>query len=380
VIAGGSSRRAVPPTAAAAAVVTVTPDSGDEQWEGVFAVYNPASGGVDVSAPRGGLVDFDQTGLEGSIRRRVETDLAAWHWESLAFPAGVRMGPFRATGRSGVSAVARFGPGGLEGRLSAGGFRDPADAVIRTRLGATFAVRLEADGSFRVNSDDLLPAGQYLSGAVLTDRQQRRQDAYRRFFAKTKPPADDRNVLYVWAEAGELPFAVAGATRTVGQVLLAVPVAHEYVGGESVLIPDGFIPYAAVIDGRQVPPRLEHTEPVRSRLRFQLPTGGRPFTVERATLASRVSAPSRKFVVLGVAEGQTVQLFEQLGASGSIRVEINDPRLLRTDPQGGLHIEVAVSERIGPDGREKPFSLREEGVKWQIESLGLEVFGQFAKE
>jgi hypothetical protein len=225
----------------------------------------------------------------------------------------------------------------------------------------------------------LLPAGQYLSGAVLTDRQQRRQDAYRRFFAKTKPPAD-HDSLYVWAEAGELPFAVAGATRTVGQVLLAVPVAHEYVAGESVLIPDGFIPFAAVIDGRQVPPRMEHTEPVRSRLRFQLPTGGRPFTVERATLAARVRAPSRKFVVRGVAEGQTVQLFEQLGASGSIRVEVNDPRLLRTDPQGGLHIEIAVSERIGPDGREQPFSLREKGVKWQIESLSLEVVGRFAKE
>ena len=86
------------------------------------------------------------------------------------------------------------------------------------------------------------------------------------------------------------------------------------------------------------------------------------------------------FVVLGVAEGQTVQLYEQLGASGSIRVEVTDPRLLRTDPQGGLHLEIAVSERIGPDGREQPFSLREEGVRWQIESLGLEVLGRFAKE
>jgi hypothetical protein len=379
-VAGGSARRGVPPTAAAAAVVTVSPDGGDEHWEGLFAVYNPTSGGVEVSAPRGGLVDFDQAGLEGSSRRRVETDLAAWHWEGLAFPAGVRMGPFRATGRSGVSAVARFGPRGLEGRLAAGGFRDPADAVIRTRLGATLAVRLEADGSFRVNSDDLLPAGQYIAGAVLTDRQQRRQEAYRRFFAQTKPPADDHERLYVWAEAGELPFAVAGATRTVGQVLLAIPIGYEYAGGESVLIPDGFVPFVAVLEDRSYPPRLEHTEPVRSRLRFQLPTGGRPFVVERATLLARVHAPSRKFSVLGVADGQTVPQFEQLGPDGPVRVEVTDPRLLRTDSRGGLLLEVAVGERIGPDGREQPFSVREQGLKWQIESLGLEVVGRFAKE
>jgi hypothetical protein len=378
VVAGASSRRGVPPTAATAAVVSVSPD-GEAMWEGLFAVYNPSSGEVELSAPRGGLVDFDQTGLEGSVRRRVQTDMAAWHWEGLSFPAGVRAGPFRAAGRADVSAVARFGSRGLEGQLSTGAFRDPDDAVIQTGVGAALAVRLGADGSFSANSDDLLPADQYIPGAVLTDRQQRRQDVYRRYFATTKRP-DGLDHFYVWAEADQLPFVVAGARRTVGQVLVAVPIRYEYPSGESVLIPNGFIPFAAVQEGRSYAPRMEHTEPVRSRLRFQLPTGGRAFTVERATLVARVRAPSRKFSVLGIADAQAVPVLEQLNPSGTMRVEINDPRLLRTDERGGLYLEIAVGERIGPDGREQPAGLREAVLKWQIEALGLEVVGRAAKE
>lgn len=379
VAAGVKSRQAVPPTAAAVAVVSISPDSGEENWRGLFGVYRPESGAVELRSERGGRVDIDRSGLEGAARRRVETDLGAWHWEGLTFPAGVRVGPFRASGRTKVSAPARFGAGGLEGRLNTGAFRNPADAVIQTRAGTTLAVRLDPDGSFRIESADALPPGQFIPGAVLTDRQQRRQELYRRFFAAQPPnPYEDR--LFVWMEADELPFEVPGAARTVGQALCAIPLRYEAPGEGPVTVPYGFAPFVAVADGRTYPPKLEHSAPIRMRLRFQLPDWGRPFAVERATLRARVRSPGRKVSVFGVADGRPVLIREQFHPVEPVRVEVTDPKLLRTDPEGGLYLELAISERLGPDGREDPVRLNEPMLEWKVEELGLEGAGRGAEK
>src|SRR5205807_2010809 len=118
------------------------------------------------------------------------TDLGAWHWENLSLPAGVRYAPFRfsaATGKP-VTATATFGPDGLEGKLEAGPFTGPGDALLNSgdallnSPGARhLALRLRPDGTFRAGSADVLPAGQPLAGGLLSDRQQRRQAFYREF-------------------------------------------------------------------------------------------------------------------------------------------------------------------------------------------------------
>ncbi|HSQ56522.1 MAG TPA: hypothetical protein VLM40_12340, partial [Gemmata sp.] len=340
-------------------------------------VYQPSSGVVQVGTDRGGQLDFDQSGLEGLTRRRVETDLDSWHWENLSFPAGVRMGQFRSTRRTGVSAAGRFGPGGFEGRLNTGTFRNPADAVIQTRSGTIFAAHLNPDGTFNVGQNDALPAGQYLSTAVLNDRQQRRQDLYRRLLDTGKKYSYlDHDRLFVWCEFDDLPFAVDGAERKVGTALLSVPIEYEPSGSGELTLPGGFVPYTAFSAGRSYPPRLNHTEPIRTRLRFQLPDCGRPFSVERATFQARVRAPGRRFTVSGIAEGQSVQTFEQLNPAGSVRIEIAEPRFLRTDAEGGLFLEFAMSEMIGADGREKSLKSQETGLKWEIEAINLEVRGR----
>jgi hypothetical protein len=374
IIAGMSARRAVPPTAAAVAIVSVSPDNREERWHGLFAVYNPESGAVELSSRQGGRVDFDPSGLEGT-RRWVETDSETWHWENLSFPAGVRVGPFHATGRSEVSASGRFGAQGLAGQLSTGSFRNPADAVLQTRTGALFTVQQGADGSFRVDPDGALPPNQFLPGTVLTDRQQRRQNLYRRVFADPKAEVPNQDRLFVWTEAGEIPFTVPGAERTVGSALVIVPIRYEAPEGGSVTVPGGFVPFVAVVDGRPHAPRLNHSEPARMRLRFQVPESVRPFTIERAVLRARVRAPARKFSVFGIPDGQPVPLLEQLAPADPIRLEITDPRLLRTDPDGGLFLELVVSERIGADGRERPVGRQEDLLKWEIEALGLDVIG-----
>ena len=162
----------------------------------------------ELGAEHGGEVDLDQSGLEGQTRKRIQTDIDAWHWEDLAFPAGVRMGPFHSTITARASAVGRFGSGGLEGRLDVGTFQNPADAVLLTRSGSVLATHLNPDGTFAVGPESDLPADQYLPGSVLTDRQQRRQNVYRKLMAHPRPPhLNGHDRLLVWAETSEVPFA-----------------------------------------------------------------------------------------------------------------------------------------------------------------------------
>jgi hypothetical protein len=374
-VAGFASRRSVPSTAAAASVVEFAPETGEAVARGLFAIYSPESGTTELGTDRGGEVELDESGLEGQTRRRIQTDVDAWHWENLSFPAGVRIGPFRTTIRARASAVGRFGPAGLEGRLDAGPFRNPSDAVLLTRSGVALVPSLDSSETFRVGPESSLPPGQYLAGAVLTDRQQRRQEIYRKFLAKPRPShLEGRDLLLVWTDSGEVPFESGSPERLFSNSLLVVPVELDRpTRADTVTIPAGFCSFTAMNMGRSHRPTLEGTNALRNYLRFQLPPSVIPFEPERATLFARVHAPGRKFLVSN-ADGKL--LYETLNPLESVRIDITDPQALQIDPAGGLFLEIAVSGQIGPDGKEKPSRLSDADVKWQIEELGLELRGR----
>jgi hypothetical protein len=369
---GEQSRRAVPPTVGLAAIVDPVPGSDEAVVSGLYAVYHPASGPVPLGTRQGAILELDAEGLEGQTRVRVQTDTDAWHWDGLALPAGTRTGAFRATLKTGrVAAVARFGPEGIEGKLNPGRFGGLTDAVVSTQAGELLAVRLGPEGGFGCGSADALPAGQYLPGTVLSDRQQRRQAVYRQLH--TGPALrhlEGRNALFVWADVPDLPgvpVAHEGA-RVVGSVLLAVPLEFERTPVNTrVTVPRGLVPYKRVADGKQLPATLSAPYPVAMRLRFQLPDSVLPLHIERATLFAQVRAPFRRFSVAGVRDGKPVPLFAADGPVDPVRIDVTDPTLLRLDEQGGLYLEVAVGQ--APAGASSD-------VAWKIESLSLEVVGQ----
>lgn len=369
-------REAVPPTTGVAAVLDVNPGTEEAAATGVFAIYRPESGPVDVVAHSGGRLDLDTAGLEGQVRRRTQTDMIAWHWDGLALPAGVRTGPFRAAVPTGpVRAVARFGPDGVFGRLTTGRFRDPADPVLLTPSGDVVVVRLGADGSFAGAADEL-PAGQYVAGTVLTDRQQRRQEVLRKLL--TKPIArhlDGRDLMLVWADPTEPPFEAGADDRTVGTTLLTIPVEFARpAAGEAVLVPGAYVPFAVLLQGRPGRPTMEAAQPVNMKLRFRLPPSVLPLTVERATLRLKVRASSRKVTVSGYAGDQVVKLTEVESPIDPIRVDVTDRRLVTLDADGFLYLGVEIGERlVSGSGDPKQVDLDE---KWRIESLSLEVAGR----
>ncbi|MBX9580450.1 MAG: hypothetical protein K2X87_09090, partial [Gemmataceae bacterium] len=370
---GAESRQAVPPTAAWAAVVDVAPGAAEGAAVGLFAVYRPDSGDARLGSVHGGELDLDTAGVENQTRRRVQTDLGAWHWEGFALPAGLRLGPFRATVPTGsLAATARFGPDGVTGRLDPGPFTGPADALVRTPAGEPLGVRIAADGTFAVGG--VLPPDQYLTGGVLSDVQQRRQEVYRKLL--TPPVArhrDGRDLLFVWAGSDEPPFTTGEGTRTVGQALLVVPLRFERTPPDTaVTVPRGFIPAWTTGPARPLRLPVEGTEPQKLRLRFVLPPAVVPLAVERATLTVRVRAPSRRVTVAG----DGVVLREVESPAEPVRVEITDPKALQPDAGGGLSFTVAVGGRTDADGKPADVRLVNADGQWRIEAVGLEVSGR----
>ncbi|MBX9580084.1 MAG: hypothetical protein K2X87_07210, partial [Gemmataceae bacterium] len=363
---GERSRQAVPPTAAAAGLVDIVPGSGEAVGGGLYAVYHPESGAVDLGTRTGAELGLDAEGLEGQPRRRVQYDTDIWAWEGIGLPAGLRVAPYRSAGQPGrVAAVARFGPNGVEGRFDPGTFADPADAVITTPAREPVPVRLGPGGTIAVGPADALPPGQYIADAVLSDRQQRRQEVYRQLLTGPMPRhLRNRDLLLVWTTPPDLPIQPDPGARVVGAALVAVPLEFDRPpAGTKVVIPRSFVRVRRANDGRLEPVLAGAGQPVEQRLRFEVPASVRPLAVERATFTLRVKAAGRRVTVSGVADGKPVPLFDGTGPA-EVRLDLSDPRLLTPDADGAVYLTLSVGPAEGTT----------EG--WKIEALGLELAGQ----
>ncbi|HEV3437975.1 MAG TPA: hypothetical protein VG122_11475 [Gemmata sp.] len=408
---GEASRSAAPPTIGIAEIVDAFPGSREAAAAGVFAVYRPNSGPVPLMTDQGGMLDFDHSGFEGQNRQRIMTDQDAWHWENLNLPAGIRTGSFRSTIRATrLSAVARFGPNGLDGWLTTEPFHGPTDGLIITAGGQALPIRSGDGDTFTARSEDALPSGQYLSAAVLTDRQQRRQGVYRQLLGESLPKHwQGRNLLLTWVDRSELPFRVESGDRVVATTLLAIPLEFTSLPADTpVTIPQAFIPYSRMLMGRPRSPPLDGSMGIEMELRFQLPLSVLPLTIERVQLSAKVRTPGRRFTVSGHGEKGLVQVFNAESPLDPIQININDPQLLHIDPDGGLRLTVTIGEenqspvpaktsppvkgspgKKGPLGGKEPpggkesantekVAIQSTDLLWKIESLGLEVVGRTA--
>jgi hypothetical protein len=374
------SRRAAPPTVALGQIAYASPNTDEVAVHGLLGVYRPDAGPVEAGAARGGFFDLDMSGIQGQTRRLLQTDLNAWHWEGLELPAGVRFAPFQYTVRTTepITAVARFGPEGLDGKLTPGPFRGLADAVLSPPGGRNLAVRLGPDATFRAGGQDALPDGQFLADAVLTRQQQRRQALYHEFL---KRPAErghpGRGVLLAWAEPVETHFTLDPKARRAGDALLVVPLRLERpAAGTRVTVPGPFVACRRIMDGLPVPPTLRAAEAADMHLRFQLPDEVLPLQVERARLAVKINALSRRVTVGARADGRFVEVHQADSPISPVRVDVSDGRLLRLDEGGGLHLNLAVG--AARSGARDGSVTGRRPENWTIEYIELEVTGRTA--
>jgi hypothetical protein len=374
VVIGEASRRSAPPTVAVAQVVDAVSGKEEASIHGLMAVYRPDSGAAELAATRGGFIDWNVERMEGQTRRMVLTDLDAWHWENLALPAGVRLAPFQSSVWTGkpISAIARFGPAGIEGRLQAEPFEELSDLLLTAPGGRNLAVQLRPDGTFQAGSADVLPSGQFLAGAVLNDRQQQRQELYREFL---KPPGvdylQDRNILFAWARPIDSGFQVLSEARSAGSALLVVPVHFERpAAAERVTIPGPLLTYRRITGGLPTRPVTTSNQGIDMHLRFQLPLEVLPFQLERARLLAKINAPARRVTISAQDGDKFAEIYRTDSPFDPMRLNI-DERFLHLDQEGGLHLNV----KVGDSTRDDPRQGGLEQVNWTIEYLEIEVSG-----
>jgi hypothetical protein len=372
---GEASRNSISPTVAVAQRVVVNPRDSELSVTGLLGFYRPDGGPAGISTTRGGLLEMDMSWLEGQTRRLVTTDIDAWHWENLTLPAGMRLGSFRSIARMDepISCVARFGPRGLEGKLQAGRFRGLTDVLLQAPSRRVFTVRPGPDGVFAIGENDLLPSDQFVAGTILSDHQQKRQAIYRRLLTESQAlrPSDD-SVLFAWADPLEVPFDFETRLRPIGSALISVPLEMEPAAPNTrVTVPRGFIGYRRIQEVGATQPNLEGQAAIDQHLRFQLPPSLLPLHVESARLFAKVECPSRRFTARAVTKNGPVELRSEQSPVDPLTIEIVGEGALLLDEQGGLHLDIAVSDPE-PAGDEQP-------PQWTIQALELEVVGTTLK-
>lgn len=369
IASGLISRRAVPPTVAIAEVVEASPGTGDASSSGAFAMFTPESGPVELASNRPTVLDIDEKGLDGQVRRRITSDMDVWQWENMSLPAGVRMGSFRSSSSVGrMLATASFGPNGLEGTINTGPYREISDAVLATNTREMTGLKLEPDGKFRVGLDDVLPSGQFILGSTLTDRQQRRQQVYRQYLSGPLPRHfDGRPMLMAWGTSPDVPFQVPAGTRAVSHSLLVLPVEVQKTPPSTrVQVPSAFIPVQRLLSGKPVQPTMESNSAIEMRLRFNLPPSVLPITVERMKFTLKSKTLGWRVVVGGVNADKANTVKEVDSPVEPVVVEITDPAYLTVDAQGGIQLQLNI---LVQPGEARP------NARWSIDAITAEVVG-----
>lgn len=344
---GEQTRRVIPPSVAAVNLIDATAGSQEQPVTGLVAVYRPTAGRATVAADHGGALQLDMAGLQGETLRWIATDAGAWHWEDFDLPAGLRLGSFAYTTHLDhpPAAGARFeANGSLNGKLLTGSLTGLEDVVLSTPSGRPRAVILQPDGSFVADDRDLLP-GQYLSGTVLSDKQQRRQAIYRSLLGEALPlHLQNRTALFAWEDKGDVPFTFDSDAHRGGGTLLVVPIRFTRpTAGSHVTVPGAFLQCKRVLEGRAASrPPLRGNTPIDMRLRFQVPPKLLPLKIERARFSMRVRAVARQVTVSGIAGNKVVALKTSDEPDGTLEVEIQQPEFLHLDAEGGLQVEVAI--------------------------------------
>jgi hypothetical protein len=392
---GRHHRHAIPATVANLQFVRPVSGTDDVRVQGVAGLFSPEGGAAKIAAELGGWLMPDMTGLEGSARRMIWTDLDEWRWENLPGPAGLRSAKFLASAVTieRLEAHATFGPAGIEGRLHVGARRLATDAVLATREGR-IGVQVAGDGAFAARSGDIFAPGQFLAGALWTDEQHRRGRILQMLL--TNPLRQEFPTapqLLFWTDPWDLGFQFDAGQNSLGAALVAVPLQWERPPpGTQVAIPAPLLPYRATAGPDGLVPGLwdyrkrrwqEKSSPSATWLRFQVPSVLLPIDIERARVLLEVSGPVGKLELAGLdrKEGGQKEAGQKLAVPlktwidpwGKLELPITQADLLPISADGGLLLRISGGDPKRPELTQPDPENSSKTIPWKIESLSLEL-------
>jgi hypothetical protein len=384
---GSTSKQAVPPTAAQVQFVEVVPQADTAAGSGSLAIFQPDLNTVELTSTASLRLNPQMPDLAGRVRQINWTDLNRWHFEDMELPPGVRIfdAQMSIAGDDVVPrAVGRFGPRGLEGELTVGTFGSAEDALVAPAFATPLGANLASDGGFHAGPADLLASGQYTADQLLSEEQLRRQKLMESWFGTRLP--DSPVHLVAWSEPLTDVLQWSAGTRQVGASLISVPVTIERTAPSTpVAIPDALMGVQTIsgssgqstyFDNRTRQWQYPQTSATITRLRWQLPAATLPMVVSQAKLSLDGNVPSRQLDIYLLHDDDQIPVLQRSNHSGRIQIDLSNSDQLSLDDQGGLTLEIAVSELTAqPIGQ-----AMGSNATWSIRSTTLDVWGKTLPE
>jgi hypothetical protein len=144
--------------------------------------------------------------------------------------------------------------------------------------------------------------------------------------------------------------------------------------GVQVTIPGPLVGCRRILEHGPVRVTMESTRSIDMHLRFQLPPSVLPFKVEQARFYTKIDAPSRRVTIASRRGDDLAELHRVESPLDPLRIDLVEERFLQLDEEGGLHLNLSVSDLLDRRGREN--DITQQDLNWTIEYLELEIRGQ----
>ncbi|MDA1054654.1 MAG: hypothetical protein O3C40_29855 [Planctomycetota bacterium] len=403
VMIGSANTSSIPASSSILRLANVSSETNEIHTDVLAAFYSPETVELPLQVDLSGVVAPELQDFPGVVKRAIWDDYGRGRWEQVDVASGsVRFvrAEENKTLEHPLRARATFGSNGLEGRIvGVGQIGTPTDAIIASPPAPHSDVKIDRTGAFQVGPNDILSATEFLSGAMLSDEQQRRQTIYREILAPREGNHyPQRSTLFVWGDSRSLGLTTSDLFQQAGATLYAVPLdIGRTLPKQPFVIPSTFIRMtnAATKQGASAfyNPRTgrwlkDATLPTQSFFQFLLPRQVMPCRVQSVQITLKIHAPSRTVELTGLKDNQqvTVKTFES--PSGVLTITIDDPALLAVDESGGLRFGVTVSPTEGQvaaaAARDEPRDPTAGDIEkntsehstWQIDYLHLRASGE----
>lgn len=388
ILIGHFNRHEIPASVSAMQFVQMLPGTDDVRMQGLVATYHPEGSQTPIKSLQGGRLVPDMTGLVGTARRMIWTDLESWQWDNVPQVAGQVVVPFSQSKAlpKRVEVRAALGPEGLTGQLSADlpGLSDAAVVARSGRIG----VQLKPGGEFVASANNVFSRDQYLDAQLLNDEQSRRRRVLQKLLKNPqRRDYPDRPQFMFWTDPWPTGLDLGDGLKSHGATLCTIPlrldrpaVGHEFV------IPAPLLPFRTVHrpDGKPSSQLWNHNfnewqeSAIYSStwLRFQVPSEILPIATNRGRLVVTVSGPIGRFELLGLDQGKVVSLGTQIDPVGTLSFDISDLKVLGLSSDGGLRLGMNIGDRSRPELTKASGDEAGKTNYWRIESLSLTLWGR----
>lgn len=361
---GNRQAGAVPSTVAVGQWVRADASSGEVDVQAAYAVYSQQSTELDLRTRLDAPLMPLSKETSGTTRRLILNDGGQSHWEGLEQPPGV-VRHFASEGtvvtENSWGVRGTFDQDGFVGRLTGLTTATADDAVLVAGNGPVTAANCTTGDqavSVTAGVNDLLAPGQFMPGNLISDLQRQRQNFLRAMVAERETsPFGIHPHLLLWTDPIDTGVMFDQQFIQRGSALVSVPLELASPrNGQSFSIPATFIRTEAYAGTRgrsslfnnQTGKWLENlTKPTVTELLFRVPEAVRPMTITNAKVAIKVTAPFRSLVIKTLQNDQPTVVFEKKSPTGLQEFEIDDPSLLPMHADGGLWMEIQITETDG---------------------------------